>query len=316
KSQTVEGIKDCVNNFHRFGINVHGMFVFGSEEDHFQVIRDTVTVSRQLDLDSVQYLMLTPLPGTPFFKEMEAQNRIICRDWSQYDGHHTVFQPRQFTPFELQMETTRAMRKFYSWTSVIKRLIARDLFFAKMKAYGRFLLWKSTLKRSNYFQQLQEQLYSRGQQLRQWLPQKGRLPRVGIPGDVWRLSSWEKGPRDFLIKFLERLGVEVVQETSQEKAGSGSRHSMQVVQAEIARLQEQSDLILLPVWQGLGEAAQKIKDLHQDFTQETMARLLAMEFSRESFYNACMELGLCFNKRMGRIRRIYFQTLAEAGTPV
>jgi radical SAM superfamily enzyme YgiQ (UPF0313 family) len=316
KSQTVEGIKDCVNNFHRFGIKVHGMFVFGSEEDHYQVIRDTVTVSRQLDLDSVQYLTLTPLPGTPFFKEMEAQNRIICRDWSQYDGHHTVFQPRQFTPFELQMETTRAMRKFYSWTSVIKRLIARDLFFAKMKAYGRIILWKATLKRNNYFLQLQEQLYARGQQLRQWLPQKGRLPRVGIPGDIWSLSSWEKGPRDFLVKFLERLGVEVVQETSQEKAVSGSRHTLQVVQAEIARLQEQSDLILLPVWQGLGEAAQKIKDLHQEFTQETMARLLAMEFSRESFYNACMELGLCFNKRMGRIRRIYFQTLAEAGTPV
>ena len=316
KSQTVQGIKDCVNNFHHFGIKVHGMFVFGSEEDHYQVIRDTVKVSRQLDLDSVQYLMLTPLPGTPFYKEMEAQNRIICRDWSQYDGHHTVFQPRQFTPFELQMETTRAMRKFYSWTSVIKRLIARDLFFAKMKAYGRILLWKSTLKRSGYFQQLQEQLYARGQKLRQWLPKKGRLPRVGIPGEVWNLSSWEEGPRDFLVKFLERLGVEVVQETSREKAGSNYRQTLQMVQAEIARLQEQSDLILLPVWQGLGEAAQKIKDLHQEFTQETMARLLAMEFSRESFYNACMELGLCFNKRMGRIRRIYFQTLAEVGTPV
>jgi len=316
KSQTVQGIKDCVNNFHHYGIKVHGMFVFGSEEDHYQVVRDTVKVSRQLDLDSVQYLMLTPLPGTPFYKEMEAQNRIICRDWSQYDGHHTVFQPRQFTPFELQMETTRAMRKFYSWTSVLKRLIARDLFFAKMKAYGRILLWKATLKRNNYFQQLQEQLYARGQQLRQWLPQKGRLPRVGIPGDAWRLSSWDKAPRDFLVKFLERLGVEVVQVISHEKEDSGYRHSLQMIRAEIARLQEQSDLILLPVWQGLGEAAQKIKDLHQEFTQETMARLLALEFSRESFYNACMELGLCFNKRMGRIRRVYFQTLAEVGAPV
>ena len=316
KSQTVQGIKDCVNNFHHYGIKVHGMFVFGSEEDHYQVIRDTVGFSRQLDLDSLQYLMLTPLPGTPFYKEMEAQNRIICRDWSQYDGHHTVFQPRQFTPFELQMETTRAMKKFYSWPSVIKRLIARDLFFAKMKAFGRILLWQATLKRNNHFVQLQEQLYARGNQLRQWLPKKGRLPRVGIPGDVWNLCTWEKGPRDFLIKFLERLGVEVVQETSREKAGSGALQTLQVVQAEIARLQEQSDVILLPLWQGLGEAAQKIKDLHQDFTKETMARLLALEFSRESFYNACMELGLCFNKRMGRIRRIYFQTLAEEGTPV
>ncbi|MBM4299907.1 MAG: B12-binding domain-containing radical SAM protein [Deltaproteobacteria bacterium] len=316
KSQTVEGIKDCVNNFHRVGIKVHGMFVFGSEEDHYQVIRDTVKVSRQLDLDSLQYLILTPIPGTPFYQEMEAQNRIICRDWSQYDGHHTVFQPRQFTPFELQMETNRAMKKFYSWPSVIKRLIARDLFFAKMKAFGRILLWKATWKRNNYFQQLQDQLYTRVQHLRQWLPQKGRMPRVGIPGDVWNLCTWEKGPRDFLIKFLERLGVEVVQETSQGKAGGGSRQTMQVVQAEIARLQEQADFILLPLWQGLGEAAQKIKDLHQEFTKDTMARLLALEFSRESFYNACMELGLCCNKRLGRIRRIYFQTLAEVGTPV
>ncbi len=316
KSQTVQGIKDCVNNFHHYGIKVHGMFVFGSEEDHYQVIRDTVGFSRKLDLDSLQYLMLTPLPGTPFYKEMEAQNRIICRDWSQYDGHHTVFQPRQFTPFELQMETTRAMKKFYSWPSVIKRLIARDLFFAKMKAFGRILLWQATLKRNNHFVQLQEQLYARGNQLRQWLPKKGRLPRVGIPGDVWNLCTWEKGPRDFLIKFLERLGVEVVQETSREKAGSGALQTIQVIQAEIARLQGQSDVILLPLWQGLGEAAQKIKDLHQEFSKETMARLLALEFSRESFYNACMELGLCFNKRMGRIRHIYFQTLAEEGSPV
>jgi radical SAM superfamily enzyme YgiQ (UPF0313 family) len=316
KSQTVQGIKDCVANFHSFGIKVHGMFVFGSEEDHYQVIRDTVKVSRQMDLDSLQYLMLTPLPGTPFYQEMEAQNRIICRDWSQYDGHHTVFQPRQFTPYELQMETTRAMKKFYSWTSVIQRLIARDLFFAKMKAYGRIILWKSTLKRNNYFQQLQERLFARVQQWRQWLPEKGRVPRVGIPGDIWKLSTWENGPKDFLIKFLERLGVEVVQETSQEKSDSGVLQPVQLVRTEIARLQEQADLILVPLWQGLGEAAQKIKDLRQEFAKETMSRLLALEFSRESFYNVCMELGLCFNKRLGRIRRIYFQTLAEVGTPV
>ena len=190
KSQTVEGIKDCVANFHRYGINVHGMFVFGSEEDHYQVIRDTVKVSRQLDLDSLQYLILTPLPGTPFFKEIEAQNRIICRDWSQYDGHHTVFQPRQFTPYELQMETNRAMKKFYSWPSVIKRLVARDLFFANMKAYGRIILWKSNSKKNQYFHQLKERLFVQARQLRQWLP-----GGITCPGWVSRRISgtWVPG---------------------------------------------------------------------------------------------------------------------------
>jgi radical SAM superfamily enzyme YgiQ (UPF0313 family) len=313
KSQTVENIKDCVVNFHRHGIRVHGMFVFGSEEDHFQVIRDTVKFSRELDLDSLQYLILTPIPGTPVYQELEAQNRIFCHDWSHYDGHHAVFQPRQLTPYELQCETIRAMKKFYSWPSVLKRLVARDWFYVKMKAWGRIQMWQSRWGKSNHVQQLKERLFSRVGQLRGWLPGGNYVPRVGIPADIWKLGPWESSHREFLLRFLRRLGVEVVQETATDKAETGP---LQLVQTEITRLQEKADLILLPFWQGLEEARQKVKDLHQQVTEETMARLLALEFSRESFYNACMELGLCFRKRMRRIRRIYFQTLAEVGAQI
>ncbi|HEY9074181.1 MAG TPA: radical SAM protein [Desulfobaccales bacterium] len=309
KSQTVEGIKECVVNFHRYGINVHGMFVFGAEEDHYQVIRDTVKVSRQLDLDSLQYLILTPIPGTPFYQEMEAQNRIICRDWSQYDGHHTVFQPRQFTPYELQMETNRAHKKFYSWPSVFKRLIARDLFYAYLKAYARILLWTSNSKKNQYFHQLKERLFVQARQLRQYLPGGNQVPRVGIPADIWNLGPWESAPREFLLKFLKHLGVEVVQEGNDTDAAG----PLAAVKGEIAKLQEKADLVLLPLWQGLGEAAQKVKDLPQELAQETMARLMALEFSPVSFYTTCMELGLCFRIRLKRLRRIYFKTLAEVG---
>ncbi len=313
KAQTVEGIKECVINFHRFGIKVHGMFVFGSEEDHFQVIRDTVTFSRQLDLDSIQYLILTPVPGTQFYQEMEAQNRIICSDWSHYDGHHIVFQPRQFAPYELQWETIQATRKFYSWGSVLKRLLARDWFYVKLKAYARIHLWQSQWSKSTYVQWLRQQLFAKVRQLRQWLPGGERVQRVGIPADVWELGPWENQPREFLLRFLERLGVEVVQESEGEEAASGP---IQAVQGEIARLQEKADVVLLPIWWGLDEARQKIMELYQEITQESMPRLLPLEFSRESFYTACMQLGLCFQKRLDRIRHIYFQTLAETGSPV
>ncbi len=313
KSQTVEGIKDCVVNFHRHHIRVHGMFVFGSEEDHFQVIRDTVRFSRDLDMDSLQYLILTPIPGTPVYQELEAQNRIFCHDWSHYDGHHAVFQPRQLTPYELQWETIRAMKKFYSFPSVLKRLIARDWFYVKLKAYGRIHMWQARWGKSTHVANLKERLFSRVEQLRRWLPGRNEVPRVGIPADIWNLGPWDSSHREFLLRFLKRLGVEVVQEAAADKMETGP---LQMVQAEIVRLQEKADLILLPFSQGLEEARQKIKDLHQQVTQETMARLLALEFSRESFYNACMELGLCFRKRLRRIRRIYFQTLAEVGVQI
>ncbi|MBM4294207.1 MAG: B12-binding domain-containing radical SAM protein [Deltaproteobacteria bacterium] len=313
KSQTVEGIRDCVINFHHHGIKVHGMFVFGSDEDHYQVIRDTVKFSRKLDLDSLQYLILTPVPGTKFYQDLEAQNRIICRDWSNYDGHHAVFQPKQFSPYELQAETIRAMKKFYSWPSVLKRLITRDLFYAKVKAYGRFLMWKTQWDKSNYVNQLKRQLFARVRQVREWLPGGEKVRRVGIPADAWNLGPWDQGPRDFLMKFLERLGVEVVLESAGEEAAAGP---LQAVRGEIARLQAKADLIILPIWQGLEDARQKLKDLQQELTQEAMARLMALEFSRESFYTACMELGLCFRQRLDDIRRIYFQTQDEVGAPV
>ncbi len=313
KSQTVENIKECVVNFHRHNIRVHGMFVFGSEEDHYQVIRDTVRFSRDLDLDSLQYLILTPIPGTPVYDELEDQERIFCHDWSHYDGHHAVFQPRQLTPYELQCETIRAMKKFYSWSSVLQRLIARDWFYVKLKAYGRIHMWQAQWGKSNYVENLKKRLFSRVQQWRDWLPGGNYVPRVGIPADIWKLGPWDNSHREFLLKFLRRLGVEVVQETVTEKSENGV---LQTLQAEITHLQEKADLILLPFWLGLEEARQKIKDLRQQATQETMVRLLALEFSRESFYNACMELGLCFKKRLRRTRRIYFQTLAEVGAQI
>jgi hypothetical protein len=204
------------------------------------------------------------------------------------------------------------MKKFYSWPSVLKRLLARDWFYVKLKAYGRILIWQSKWGKSNYMEQLKRQLFSRVRQLRQWLPGGERIQRVGIPADVWNLSPWDGQTREFLLRFLERLGIEVVQEEAEGAGGS----VQQAVRTEIARLQEKADLVLVPFWWGLEEARQKIKDLHQDLTQETIPRLLALEFSRESFYSACIQLGLCFKKRLSRIRRIYFQTLAETGAPL
>ena len=313
KSQSVDSIRECVVNFHRYGIKVHGMFVFGSEQDDYQTIRDTVTFTRKIDLDSVQFLILTPVPGTQVYKELEAQGRIICRDWRKYDGHFAVFQPRQFTPYELQYETIRATKKFYSWPSVLKRVWARDWLPAKFKAYGRIHFWQSRWWHDSYVLQLKKELFTQVKTWRRLFPGGGAVRRVGIPADIWSVGPWEGKTREFLLRFLERLGVEVVQEGRTETQENGL---VPALKTEIARLQDKADLVLVPFWQGIDDARQKIKAVRQDLTQETLPRLLALEFSRDTFYNACMQLGLCFNKRLRRLRRIYFQTLHEVGVQI
>jgi radical SAM superfamily enzyme YgiQ (UPF0313 family) len=321
KSQTVEDIRKAVTTFHSYGIGVHGMFVFGSEEDTIQVLRDTVDFSHEIDVDTLQYLILTPIVGTPIYDELAGQNRLLHQDWQYYDGHHAVFVPRYMTPFELQVETLRAMKRFYSWPSVLKRLWRRDWFYAMLKAHGRLHLRTSfkEVKQGGYFQQLKEQLFSKAKQCHHLLPHR-RIRKVGIPENIWSLTGWETGPREFLLKFLEKLGVEIVQEGLESGLPEmpAEKNRTAILMAEIARLQEKSDIVLLPLWAGLENVRQKARGAQQELGQllETYRQALPVNFTPTLFYNVCMQLGLMIKARPGLIRRIYFQTMGEIGSAV
>ena len=122
KQQSVEDVGECVRRFHEYGIRVHGMFVFGGEGDTVQTIRDTVDFALDSRIDSVQFLTLTPLPGTPLFQQLEAEGRLLTRQWDLYDGHHAVFQPAQMSPDQLQSETITAFKRFYAFRNIFKNV--------------------------------------------------------------------------------------------------------------------------------------------------------------------------------------------------
>ena len=136
KSQSLEDIEHCIKILHASGIRIHGMFVFGSDEDTVETIHDTVTFARKNDLQSVQFLMLTPLPGTKLYYDFERDDRIVTKDWSLYDGHHVVYEPTKMTFYQFQTETMKAMRQFYNMWQVVRGVVRCDLFNLIVKAYG------------------------------------------------------------------------------------------------------------------------------------------------------------------------------------
>jgi radical SAM superfamily enzyme YgiQ (UPF0313 family) len=115
KQQTVQDIADAVRILHQRRIRVHGMFVLGSDDDDLETIRETVKFARGMKIDTVQFLVLTPLPGTETYQELREQGRILVEDWSKYSGHHVVYKPLKMTPYQLQKEgSIGSMRRFYS----------------------------------------------------------------------------------------------------------------------------------------------------------------------------------------------------------
>ena len=142
KKQTVGDVRESVEILHRYEIKVHGMFVLGSDEDDVRVIRDTLEFAKQAKIDTVQFMILTPLPGTQTYFDLEAQGRIFSKDWSLYDGHHVVHEPARMTPFELQTETFKAMKRFYSLRKSLIYLITFRFLKLIYRFYGRSLITK------------------------------------------------------------------------------------------------------------------------------------------------------------------------------
>jgi len=116
KSQTPKDIKKAIKKFHEYGIKVHGMFIFGSDDDTKDVFRMTSDFCDDYEIDTVQYGLLTPLPGTHTFREMEKNDRLLHRRWKYYDAMHTVFKPKNFSPMELQNSMIECYKDFYSYT--------------------------------------------------------------------------------------------------------------------------------------------------------------------------------------------------------
>jgi anaerobic magnesium-protoporphyrin IX monomethyl ester cyclase len=120
KSQTVTDIEEAVRLLHEHGIRCHGMFVLGADTDAADSVRDTASFAIRNRIDTLMLNILTPLPGTSLFAELDAAGRILEKRWELYDAQHVVFQPRLMTPAHLLGETLSANRRFYSTRRVLR----------------------------------------------------------------------------------------------------------------------------------------------------------------------------------------------------
>lgn len=137
KKQSLAEIIYCVKKLKEYKLNIHGMFVLGADTDDIETIRKTADFASKLGIDTVQFLMLTPLPGTTIFDEMKDSKRLLHYDWSKYDAHHVTFVPAKMGPETLHLETLKSMGRFYSWKYIMSHLIRFDFFYAAMGLYGK-----------------------------------------------------------------------------------------------------------------------------------------------------------------------------------
>ena len=111
----------------RAGIGVVAGMIVGMDADGPEVFNRTLRFLQETQIDAVQLNILTPLPGTPLFQDMENAGRITDRNWSHYDYRHVVFQPARMTAKELQAGADWLYAQFYRLDRILWRF-ARAVF--------------------------------------------------------------------------------------------------------------------------------------------------------------------------------------------
>jgi radical SAM superfamily enzyme YgiQ (UPF0313 family) len=293
KKQDLAKIERSIERFHAHKIRIHGMFVVGSDEDDLETIDATAEFALKHDIDSVQFMILTPIPGSPDWDTLYAHGDkyVINRNWTFYDGHHTVHQPRRMSPYELQMAAINAMAKFYSWRGIAQKLLKRDLYYTTIRYWGKKMIrqwWKDEDNRA-YVQWLRDQLYADASQLGHRSMKTVGLPEVLLQDSVGRL----------LQRFLGELGVTVV--PLAEVALEGAARARQTI-----------DCLITPI---VKRAAQEREEFYSRLNAVSATlhgqwdKLPKVSFplidGQGPVFEPFAKIGLLFTRNLDRIRAAY-----------
>lgn len=126
KQNMAKSYADAVKRLHSLGIMINGSFVFGLDHDDKDVFSRTVDWGIQNAITTATFHVLTPYPGTRLYQNMEAEDRILTRNWDLYDTRHVVYKTRGLTAIELEQGYHWAYKEFYRWANILEASFKHD----------------------------------------------------------------------------------------------------------------------------------------------------------------------------------------------
>jgi radical SAM superfamily enzyme YgiQ (UPF0313 family) len=123
-------------------VMVNGSFVFGMDHDGPDVFDRTVEWAVEQGIETATFHILTPYPDTALHARMEAEGRILHRDWDRYDTRHVVFRPAQLEAGTLEEGYWRAYREFYRWPAIWRGAATKDALRGRLRHLAYAGGWK------------------------------------------------------------------------------------------------------------------------------------------------------------------------------
>ena len=122
KLKRLDGYLAAINRIQSNGITVNGCFVVGLDGDTpniFGEIRDFIQESRLLE---AQVTVLTPYPGTPLYKRLKSEGRLLKdKCWDRCTLFDINFMPKNMSIEELEKGLLWLFKEIYTEEEYLKR---------------------------------------------------------------------------------------------------------------------------------------------------------------------------------------------------
>ncbi|MHB8455372.1 MAG: B12-binding domain-containing radical SAM protein [Acidiferrobacterales bacterium] len=122
---STKNFADAIKKIHDHGIAIVGCFIFGTDTQDKDVFRRTVDFALETEIDAIQMTLETPLPGTAFYRQMVAENRLLLNNFPNDWRHYTIFEPvfrmKNMSPREAYEGLLNAYEEVSSFNSSMKR---------------------------------------------------------------------------------------------------------------------------------------------------------------------------------------------------
>ncbi|MBT1072885.1 B12-binding domain-containing radical SAM protein [Pelotalea chapellei] len=115
---------DLIKRVRDAGIILEASFIFGFDDHDESVFENTLRFVREVSPGVPTFNLLTPYPGTAFFRRFQQEGRLLHTDWSRYNHSEVVFQPKLMTAERLQRGWQEARRETYTWPSIFSRVFS------------------------------------------------------------------------------------------------------------------------------------------------------------------------------------------------
>ena len=149
KEINLDQVRETLEMSHELGIKNHVSFVIGMIGETEESVSNTIRFIKTLPVDSVQFSMAIPFPGTSFYNDVEKQGHLLTHDWEKFNGFEdVVIRTESMTDKDLRRALARARRSVYFSPTFIRRRLSyvrnlRDLTALTRKAV-RLLPWQAS----------------------------------------------------------------------------------------------------------------------------------------------------------------------------